>query len=88
MDVLIALLAQWLGISPAAVVGLLVAASVGGSAALRWYRRVRHEENFYLELTRTGGPFGAPKPTPEERRALRAVDPTRVVRRRLRDRMG
>jgi hypothetical protein len=84
MDMLIAALAALLGISPAAAVGLLVAASVGGSAALRWYRRMRHEENYYLELTRTGGPFGSPEPSPEERRLLRAADPSRSGRLRRR----
>ena len=77
MDMLIAALAALLGISPGAAVGLLVAISVGGSAALRWYRRMRHEENYYLDLTRTGGPYGSPEPSPEERAILRATDPSR-----------
>lgn len=83
LEWLIEALAHGLGISAPAAVGLLVAVSVGASAALRWYRRMRHEENYYLELTRTGGPFGSPEPTPEERRLLRAFDPTRSGRRRL-----
>jgi hypothetical protein len=85
MDMLIGALAALFGITPAAAVGILVAASIGGSAALRWYRRMRHEENYYLELTRTGGAFGSPQPSPEERRALSAADPSRSgrLRRRL-----
>ena len=85
MDMLIAALASLFGISPAAAVGLLVAASLGGSAALRWYRRMRHEENYDVELTRTGGAFGSPQPSPEERRLRSAADPSRSgrLRRRL-----
>ncbi len=68
MDMLISGLAALFGITPALAVGLLVAASIGGSAALRWYRRMRHEENYYLELTRPGRAFGSPEPSAEERR--------------------
>jgi hypothetical protein len=84
MDMLISTLAALFGITPAAVVGVLVAASIGGSAALRWYRTMRHEENYYLELTRTGGPFGSPQPSPEERRLLSAADTSRSSRLRRR----
>ena len=84
MQTIIELLSQWFGISPGAAVALLVGASVAGSAALRWYQRTRHEENYYLELTRTGGPFGSPEPTPEERALLRAADPSRAARMRRR----
>jgi len=89
MDMLISALAALFGITPAAAVGILVAASIGGSAALRWYRRMRHEENYYLELTRTGGAFGSPRPSPEEQRALSAVGSSRSgrLRRRL-EQMG
>ena len=84
MDMLIGALAALFGITPAAAVGILVAASIGGSAALRWYRRMRHEENYYLELTRTGAAFGSPQPSPEERRLLSRGDTSRSGRLRRR----
>jgi hypothetical protein len=45
---------------------------------------MRHEENYYLELTRTGGAFGSPLPSPEEKRLMRAADPSRSGRLRRR----
>ena len=84
MDMLISALAALFGITPALAVGLLVAASIGGSAALRWYRRMRHEENYYLELTRPGRAFGSPEPSAEEGRLLSGGETSRSGRLRRR----
>lgn len=51
LEWLIGVIAKLLGVSPLAAVAVLVAASLGLSAALRWHRRVRQDEYLYLNLT-------------------------------------
>ncbi|MEN8181985.1 MAG: hypothetical protein ABFS46_05560 [Myxococcota bacterium] len=79
---LITALAALLGISPVVAVGLLVGVSVVGSAALRWYRRSRHEENYYLELSRSGSAFGAPRAEDREATLSGATRGSRKAARR------
>jgi hypothetical protein len=51
LEWLIGLIASLLGVSPLAAVTLLVVASVGVSAVLRWHRSTRQDEYHYLNLT-------------------------------------
>ena len=60
LEWIVGAVAAALGLSPAEVVGLFVAGLFGGSALLRWYRRMRSEENYYLDLVQSGAAFGAP----------------------------
>jgi hypothetical protein len=51
LEWLIGLIASLLGVSSLAAVTLLVLASVGVSAVLRWHRSTRQDEYHYLNLT-------------------------------------
>lgn len=51
LEWLIGVIASLLGVSSLAAVTLLVVASVGLSAALRWHRSTRQDEYYYLNLT-------------------------------------
>jgi hypothetical protein len=76
LEWLIATLADLLGISPLSVIGLLVVVSVGGSAALRWYRSVRKAENYYLDLAQHVIVSPSPpavQPGPEDRGLLQRL---------------
>jgi hypothetical protein len=51
LEWIVGVVAKLLGVSPLAAVAVLVAASVGVSAILRWFRSTRQDEYFYLNLT-------------------------------------
>ena len=51
LEWLIGVIAGLLGVSSLTAVTVLVVASVGLSAALRWHRSVRQDEYYYLNLT-------------------------------------
>jgi hypothetical protein len=72
LEWLIGALAAALGLSPAEVVGGIVLLLFGGSAALRWYRRTRSAENYYIDLARSGAAFQQPTP-PQEAPPARPV---------------